>query len=71
MSSVTLSYDRSLALRLRVETLTQQFEELKHLRERIRRAEARAIYASRYRHSCWRKQTTRGGSLGLHGRKVR
>jgi hypothetical protein len=71
MSSVTESYDRSLALRVPVETLTQQFEELKQLRERIRRVKAKAIYASRYRLSRWRKQTARSSSLGRYGRRVR
>jgi hypothetical protein len=33
--------DRSLALRVATETLTQQFEALLELRERVRRAEAR------------------------------
>ena len=33
--------DRSLALSLRVGTLTQEFEELQRLRGRVRRAEAK------------------------------
>jgi hypothetical protein len=33
--------DRSLALSLRVETLTQEFEELQRLRGRVRKAEAK------------------------------
>jgi len=64
MSSVTQSYDRSLALRLRIETLTEQFEELKRLRERLRKVEAKAIYASRYQRSRRRIQTTRGSPPG-------
>ena len=64
MNSVIQSYDRSLALRLRVETLTQQFDELKRLRERIQRVEA--IYASRYQRSRWRKQMARCRSLRRH-----
>ena len=71
MSGVTQSDNRSHALRLRVETLTQQFEELKQLRERIRRVEAKAIYASCYQRSRWRKQTARSSSLGRHGWRVR
>ena len=71
MSSVTQFYDCSLALRLSVETLTQQFEELKQLRDRIRRVEAKAIYASRYRRSRWRKQTAHWRSLRRSARRVR
>jgi len=42
-------YDRSQILRVTVQALIEQFEELERLRDRIRKAEARAIYARRYR----------------------
>jgi len=71
MSSVTQSCDRSLALRLRVETLIQQFEELKKLRERIRRVEAKVICVSRYQRSRRCKQTTGRSSLKRYGQRVR
>ena len=63
----THSSDRSLALRLRIETLTQQFEELKRLRARIQRLEAKA---SRYRRSRRRKQTANCSSLRRGGRRM-
>ena len=41
MGNRTDACERSLALRVNIETLTQHFEELLALRARVRRAEAR------------------------------
>jgi hypothetical protein len=54
MRNRTQTYNRSLALCLCVETLTQQFEEVQQLRNRVRKAEAKAICVSRYQLSCRR-----------------
>ena len=48
MSNRTKASDRSHAAYLRAKTLIQQFEELQRLRDRVRRAEAKAIRAWRY-----------------------
>jgi hypothetical protein len=48
MSNRIQACDHSHGLQLSVKTLTQQFEELQQLRERVRRAEARAVRAQRY-----------------------
>ena len=45
LSNRNHSYSRSSVLALRVETLIKQYEELKKFRDRVRRAEAREIYA--------------------------
>jgi hypothetical protein len=71
MRNRTQTYNRSLALRHCVETLTQQFEELQQLRDRVRRAEVKAICASRYQLSCPRGKSAHCGSLRRHGRRVR
>jgi hypothetical protein len=65
------TYNRSLALCLCVETLAQQFEELRQLRNLLRWAEAKAIGASRYQRSCRRGKRTHCGSLRRRGRRVR
>jgi hypothetical protein len=64
-------YNRSSALRLSVEVLTQQFEELKQLREKIRRVEAKAKHVSPSECSRWRRQRSRSGPLRRDGRCVR
>ena len=48
MSNRIPACDHSQALYLRVKTLTQQFEELQQLRDRVRRAEGKAVRAWRY-----------------------
>jgi len=63
--------DRSLVLRVRVETLMQQFEELEQLRERVRRAEANAIFARRDGRSCLRGKSARTRALRRRCRRVR
>ena len=67
MSSITQTYDRSLALLLSVEKLTQQFEELERLRNRVRRAEAKAICGSRSQ----RRRKSPSGTLRRNKRRVR
>jgi hypothetical protein len=46
-----------LALRLCAQTLTKQLEELQQLRDRVHRAEAKAVGARR-RQSSWRRRQT-------------
>ena len=45
LSNRNHNYSRSSVLALRVETLIKQYEELKKFRDRVRRAEAREMYA--------------------------
>jgi len=45
LSNRNHGYSRSSVLALRVETLIKQYEELKKFRDRVRRAEAREMYA--------------------------
>src|ERR1700730_18907444 len=65
------SHNRLRALRVSVEALTQQFEELQQLRHRLRRVEAKAICTSRYQRSCWRGKRARCGSPRRHGPRLR
>ena len=58
------THDRLLALCLRVETLTQQFEELQQLRDRVRRAEAKTICVARYRQRTHRRSLRRHRRVG-------
>jgi len=69
MSNHTELYDRRL-LYLRVKMLTQQFEELQQLRDRVRRAEAKAKGAGRRQRS-WRiKRPTGCGPVRRGGRRA-
>jgi hypothetical protein len=68
MSNRTKASDRSHALYLRLKKLTQQFEELQQLRDRVRRAEAKAIRAWRYQ---GRRQEKCDGSSRHRGGPVR
>jgi hypothetical protein len=61
MSDGIQAYVRSLR------TLTRQLEELQLLRDRVRRAELKAIYAWRYQR---RRRMMRRGSLLRHRRRV-
>ena len=61
MGSDAQFHDRLLSLSIRIATLTQQFEEVQLLRDRVRRVMAKAIYSSMYRRSCG--QRARCGSL--------
>jgi hypothetical protein len=65
------SHNGLLALRLSVETLTQQFEELQRLRYRLRMAETKAICVSRYQASPLRRRRAHSGSPIRYGRRVR
>jgi hypothetical protein len=57
-----MSYDRFL------HKLIEQFEELQQLRDRVRKAEAKALNNQR---SCSRRQKRRAGSLRRNSRRVR
>jgi hypothetical protein len=67
MSNRIQAYDRSLALYIRVETLTQQLEELQRLRDRVQSAEAKAVCAWRYER---RRRRTDRSFLLRHGRPL-
>jgi hypothetical protein len=54
-------------LYLRVKTLTEQFEELQQLRDRVRTAEAKAVRTWRYRR---RRQEKGYGSSPRNGERV-
>ena len=62
MNNGIQAYVRSLR------TLTRQLEELQILRDRVRRAELKAIFTWRYQRR--RRMTRRRGSLLRHRRRV-
>jgi hypothetical protein len=66
MISITQTCDRSLALLLSVEKLTQEFEELKRLRNRVRGTEAK-ICGSRSQ----RRRKSPSGTLRRNKRRMR
>jgi hypothetical protein len=70
LSNRTEASNRSLALRSCVEILAQQLEELEQLRDRVRRAEAKAIGVWRRRRSS-RKRRAGCSSVRCGSRMVR
>jgi hypothetical protein len=70
LSNPTETCNRSLALRLCVEMLAQQLEELEQLRDRVRKAEAKALGA-RQRQRSWRKRQIGCGPVRRGNRRVR
>jgi hypothetical protein len=67
----TKGFNRALALCLWAEILAQQLEELKQLRDRVRRAEAKAICATPHQPSFLRRKRMRSGSLRRHCHRIR
>lgn len=69
MGSDAQFHDRLHSLSIRIATLTQQFEEVQLLRDRVRRVIAKAIYASMHRRSC--RQRAHSGPLRRNGKRRR
>ena len=67
MSNRIQACDHSHGLQLSVKTLAQRFEELQQLRERVRRAEAKAVRAQRFQAS---RQEKGSGYPQLSGERV-
>jgi hypothetical protein len=69
MGKETVIYGRLHAKYPIIDALTQQFEELQQLRDRVRRAEAIAIWAWRNRRSSGRGRSRGCGSIRRHRRR--